>query len=37
MTSTYRYINTLVEMGYLKKDAKNKGDLSFDPLSAVLQ
>ena len=24
MTSTYRYINTLVEMGYLEKDGKNK-------------
>lgn len=24
MTSTYRYINTLVEMGYLEKDAKTK-------------
>jgi len=24
MTSTYRYINTLVEMGYLDKDAKTK-------------
>ena len=24
MTSTYRYINTLVEMGYLEKDAKSK-------------
>jgi hypothetical protein len=24
MTSTYRYINTLVELGYLEKDAKTK-------------
>jgi len=24
MTSTYRYINTLVELGYLEKDAKSK-------------
>ncbi|MEJ2642964.1 MAG: helix-turn-helix domain-containing protein, partial [Desulfosarcinaceae bacterium] len=24
MTSTYRYINTLVEMGFLEKDAKSK-------------
>lgn len=24
MTSTYRYINTLVEMGYLEKDPKTK-------------
>ena len=24
MTSTYRYINTLVEMGYLEKDARTK-------------
>jgi DNA-binding IclR family transcriptional regulator len=24
MTSTYRYINTLVELGYLEKDAKTR-------------
>jgi DNA-binding IclR family transcriptional regulator len=24
MTSTYRYINTLVELGYLEKNAKTK-------------
>ncbi len=35
MTSTYRYINTLVELGYLEKNAKTK-EIRPAPLSIVL-